>query len=362
MAFINGMLLLDAPGSALNNAGQSAGTRADNIVEVKVINAPEGQYPYVSAQAFRYWLRTTLTKHYGDTWIASPVFREQKIAYPDGNPIEYWDDDLFGYMRAQSKRTSAVEAREADTSRAIETVTHGTITRVSPLRVSTLVSLAPASIVDDFGVMARHEGNPVPHEHQFYKTVLRGLFSLDLKAAGTFSYENRTGFLNLDKERIELAQQRGLEHDQAAKTYRLPLEERINRVATLLQAFGHLEGGAKLTLHYTNVAPALAVFAVTRGGNNIFMYVAGTDHMRRPIFHLEAFKEALTVFQDDILSDVYVGWARGFLDREREKLEKALAEDPVLKEQWAQRIKIGHPRKLFAELAGILTEQGAAWF
>src|SRR6185312_5073869 len=111
-----------------------------------------------------------------------------KIAYTDSNPLLYWDDDLFGYMRAPSKRESARLKREADTSRAGETETTGAITRAAPFRVSTLVSLAPVSITSDFGTMSRHEGNPVPHEHQFYRATLRGLFSLDLHASGTFSY------------------------------------------------------------------------------------------------------------------------------------------------------------------------------
>jgi CRISPR-associated protein Cst2 len=38
------------------------------------------------------------------------------VAYTDANPIRYWDDDLFGYMRAPSKRAAAVEQREADES------------------------------------------------------------------------------------------------------------------------------------------------------------------------------------------------------------------------------------------------------
>ena len=31
--------------------------------------------------------------------------------------------------------------------------------------------------------MSRHEGDPVPFEHQFYRTTLKGLFSLDLHSS-----------------------------------------------------------------------------------------------------------------------------------------------------------------------------------
>src|SRR5919108_2714457 len=133
MSFVTGLLLIDAPASALNNLGNIPGERTDNKTGVKVIRAKDGAYPYVSAQAFRYWLRITL-ENAGIGWKSAPIYREEKIAYTDANPIEYWDDDLFGYMRAPSKKESAKAAREADASRENETPTTDTITRVAPFR------------------------------------------------------------------------------------------------------------------------------------------------------------------------------------------------------------------------------------
>ncbi len=206
MSFITGLLLIDAPASALNNLGNIEGERFDNISGVKVIKARDGSYPYVSAQAFRYWLRNTLTTHVTD-WKAAPIYREEKVAYTDANPIKYWDDDLFGYMRAPSKKESAKAKRDADLTRAGQTETTDTITRVAPFRVGTLVSVGPVNLTEDFGTMSRHEGDPVPFAHQFYRTTLKGLFSLDLGACGTFSYRQKTGFRHLDDTRIELAKQ-----------------------------------------------------------------------------------------------------------------------------------------------------------
>ena len=97
MAFITGLLLIDAPASALNNG------EADNIgSRVKTIRVRSADYPYVSAQSFRYWLRETLGRHFENEWQASPVYTEKKgkqQAFTEGDPIAYADDDLFGYMR-----------------------------------------------------------------------------------------------------------------------------------------------------------------------------------------------------------------------------------------------------------------------
>ncbi|NWG21018.1 MAG: type I-B CRISPR-associated protein Cas7/Cst2/DevR [Chloroflexi bacterium] len=344
MAFITGLLLIDAPASALNNAGAAPGARTDNTVAVKTIRTRTGEtFPYVSAQAFRYWVRTSLEEMPETGWQASPIFRETKVAYTDANPIRYWDDDLFGYMRAPSGAKAAQEARAADASRVVETplADKTTLTRAAPFRVGTLVSIAPVAITDDFGTMSRHDGDPVPHEHQFYRTTLKGLFSLDLSACGTFAYRRKTGFRHLDDVRIDLAKREGLIHDEQKYTYRLKTEERIRRVQALLSGMAKLEGGAKQTIHYTAVAPAVVILAVTRGGNNIFNYVIGEGKGEKrgmPVINTDALQEAIDVFRDDILSPVYVGWMKGFHDDERAKLGAF------------EQVRVSHPRQAFEAL------------
>lgn len=353
MAFVTGLLLIDAPASALNNLGNIPGERNDNTTGVKVIKSREGQFPYVSAQAFRYWLRMTLQGKSSD-WKPAPIYREEKIAYTDANPMQWWDDDLFGYMRAPSKKESAKAKRDADASRVGETDTTDTITRVAPFRVGTLVSIAPVTPTNDFGTMSRHEGDPVPHEHQFYRATLKGLWSLDLHAAGTFSYRNKTGFRNLDSVRETLAKQNNLEHLEAEKSYRLPLEVRQQRIKALFEGMAHLEGGAKQTLHYTDVAPAFTLFAVTKGGNHIFGHVVGANRSGQPEIKAEALMEALTVFQDDLLSPIYVGWVRGYLDNERATFEQFVAAHSKFD------IRVSHPRDAFLTFADALLEEANA--
>jgi CRISPR-associated protein Cst2 len=349
--FINGILLLDAPASALNNSNKALDAEYDNEVGVKLIKTKEGALPYVSAQAFRFWLRSTLSQN--ANWLSAPIFRENKVAYTDANPLKWWDDDLFGYMRAESKKTSAKEAKAEAGARENETETKTSITRVSPFRMSTLVSIAPVSLTKDFGTMSRHEGDPVPHTHQFYRTTLKGLFSLDLNRAGTFSYRDQSGSRNLDEVRIEAAKAQGLTHDESSKEYRLPTNERTKRIRALLEGLAHLEGGAKQALHYTDVTPAILMACVLKGGNNPLHYAIIADEKGRPMLQEEALEQALTVWKDSIQSKLYVGWVKGFYDTEREKLERKLQALGI-------EFLLDHPRTVLQALSADL-ENNPAW-
>ena len=98
---VQGFYLIDVDVVALNNAGKNTLSNFDNGVATKSIIKNGRNYTYVSGQAVRFWWRDALQKNCG--WSLSPVIREDKIAYTHADPIEYPDDDIFGYMRAASE-------------------------------------------------------------------------------------------------------------------------------------------------------------------------------------------------------------------------------------------------------------------
>lgn len=360
MSFVTGMILIDAPASALNNSGEAiANARTDNTSAVKSINTRRGErYPYVTAQALRYWLRNSLESSPDIEWRSSPVYREEKVAYTDANPIEYWDDDLLGYMRAPSKRKKAGDNDPQFAALTpMEEDAKGNpkpVTRAAPFRVSTLVSIAPVSITADFGVMARQDGDPAPYEHEFYRATLHGLFSLDLGMAGKFFYRRRTGFQNLDAVRVQQAVQHGLEHVEAERAYRLPQAERVRRVQSLLLGLGRLNGGAKQTLHYTDVTPAVTVLGFTKGGNHPFNYLFA-EKQGTLRFDEAVLAKAVLDARGDLVenSPIIIGWKHGYLPEERQKVEQIQLDGvPV----W-----FGTPREAFGWAATWLADNAHLW-
>jgi CRISPR-associated protein Cst2 len=97
--FVQSAILIDVDGASLNNWGKdtsnSQGT--DNATAVKKVFKNGRMYAVVAGQAWRYWWRESLGLN---GWSLSPITRDDKVAYTDVNPIEYADDDIFGYMRA----------------------------------------------------------------------------------------------------------------------------------------------------------------------------------------------------------------------------------------------------------------------
>jgi CRISPR-associated protein Cst2 len=350
MAYLTALLLIDAPASALNNSGDPIpNARTENTTSVKFIRKRDGGfYPYVSAQAYRRWLRATLEAD-PQGWQMSPVYREEKVAYVDANPIQYWDDDLLGYMRAPGK----TKKNKGEGDAALKDMTPlgaevSALTRISPLRVSTLVAVSPVYITNDFGVMARQEGDPAPHEHQFYRATLQGLLSLDMGSVGVFTYSQRTGYQNLDSIRIKQAQENGLEHLEAERAYRLPIDQRIRRVRRLIEAIPLVQGGAKQTLHYTDVTPVVTIAAVTRYGNHPFNYLFA-DKGDEITFNVEAFIEIIDSYRDQFLSPVYIGWRPGYAPGQRAKLA-------TLPDSVSEVVGLGTPGQAFNVLSAALAD------
>ena len=325
-----GLTLIDAPHSALNNAGTEASQATENIVTVKKLQKGRDTYPYVSGQAWRNWWRTTLEQEFDD-WHNSPIEREKKIAFTAADPVTYDDDDVFGYMRAQSEMQGKKKVNL-------------TVTRLSPLKCSPLISIAPQTPTNDFGVMARQEGDPVPYEHQFYACVLQGIFSLDLAAVGAFSHINKTGYLNIAESYVAKIQDADGTQIGEEPVWVLPKETRVRRCQQTLEALPLLSGGAKLTSHLTDVTPKLIILSVLDGGNHPFMNLM-VERNGVGELSIEALLEVIDDYANRFCDAIYIGRRIGFMDELDDDL-RGLADNTNL----PCEIVYNTPNKVIAQL------------
>ncbi|ADG13585.1 CRISPR-associated autoregulator, DevR family [Methanocaldococcus infernus ME] len=320
MKFVSGLVLIDAPHSALNMMGTDTSTPDRNKVVVKKLKCGRDSYAYVSAQAWRYWWRLTLKEHFN--WELSPVEKVEgkNQVYTKANPIKYPDDDIFGYMKAMEDFT---------------------VTRISPLKNTPLISILPVrnSLTSDFANTSRHEGDPVIYEMEFYSTVLKGAFSLDLDAVGRFSLIDKAGFRNIidfekykeDKkkskklEKIRKEINWDEEYLKAAKEigvimkkneWIMPNDIRAKRATETIKALKYLYGGAKQTLFLTDVTPKFIALGMFNGGINPFISDIFYEDRGEIVFNKEALVKRLEEFKDVLESKkIFFGFDEGFIKK-----------------------------------------------
>jgi len=303
-------VLIEANGAALNNSGDPIErARTDNTVSVKAIRIGSRRYPYVSGQAWRRWWRETLYEDYG--WQPSPVTREAKSAYTAGDPVNYADDDIFGYMAAKKSKTNKETGED----------TGGTQRRISPLKNSLLISVLPNTIEQDFAHFTRNlpgNSDPLLFEFEHYSTYLQGVFSLSLTDAGRFEI----GKMRDLPENFSEANLTVTDH-QAANGVRiasLPADERKKRVVECIEALAKLRGGANLTRNLSNVAPVAVIIGFLDGGNAPFQRVfKPTEDYAGVEVDIERLKAVLADYKDRLLpveSPVIFGAIPGVLCNE----------------------------------------------
>ncbi len=321
--FVHSSILIDVDGASLNNWGSDATNTQgmDNTSAVKKVFKNGRMYAVVAGQAWRYWWRESLGLN---GWSLSPITRDKKIAFTDANPLNYADDDLFGYMRASKDEVKDEDGNTVliggrGKNRDNPKMEDVTVTRISPLKNSILTSVTSIDkkVLNEFSTMARQDGDAVPYEKQSYSTVLKGMFSLDLDQVGTFTKINRSGFKNVTDITYNKVLETGTEVDDLinpnVQRARLENSIRMQRAKDTIIALKTIAGGAKRSTNYVSVKPDFIILAVFKGGNNIFDNIAVEENGRATL-SIEALKEAILDNKEYLRSDVYIGKASGFMD------------------------------------------------
>lgn len=326
-----GFILLDVDVVALNNAGKSTSSNFDNAVATKKVFKNGRAYTYVSGQAWRYWWREALQKNHG--WALSPITRDNKIAFTAADPIKYADDDIFGYMKA-AKDVIVDEDGKPVLKNGKEQTENVTVTRVSALKNSVIVSVGSTRSAENWSSMARQEGDSVPYVKEEYSAIMKGMFSLDMEQAGTFSNYNKTGFKNLTEKLKEDALANGAieiednfvkdSKGNAQKLVRLPEDIRLKRIEDTLKALKTISGGAMQTNNMADVTPKFIVLATTTTGNHPFSHIASSEGMNsdKVYLNIEGIKEVLKDYKDQFQGKVFIGRRSGFLDDYSDSLKE----------------------------------------
>jgi len=311
---ITGALLIDATATFLNGAGLGVQEDKNRVIpktyKERVNNRIE-DVPYVSAQSWRRWLRDTANEE--NNWNPSELRAvgegsekgtTNKIA-TELNPIEFPEDDLFGYMKAGAKGEESVQ-------------------RTSPFKSSILKGIKNMRTINiDEAFVHLKEGTPLPYSTKFYSAHLEGFFNLEYYRLGV--YDNLGSKQELSSELLNKHVDKLEQSSLGGKFFRYKLknasENRNNNAAGLLKGLAYLRGGAKQAAFGADVSPKVLILAGLESANPIFNNLfIGTGE--RPILNTELLLELAADYNEKLATPIYVGFRKGYLQNEEEVTEK----------------------------------------
>lgn len=307
---IAGCLLIDARAAFLNGAGLGAGEDRNQVIPktfTETINGKREKVPYVSAQAWRRWLRNTTNEE--NDWPPSEL---EAIGKSEGkgstnkiatklNPLEFPEDDIFGYMRSGTGSEESVQ-------------------RTSPMKTSILKGIpGKRAINTDEAFVHLKEGTPLPYSTQFYSAHLEGFFVLEYYRLGV--YDNLGSHVELEKALLEECRDR-LDSKEFYKGYMRYTRKdadvsRKNNAAGLLKGLAHLRGGAKMAAFGADVSPKALILAGMECANPVFNDLFDGKG-EKPELKVNCLHEIAADYASKLATPIYIGIRTGYLQNEDE--------------------------------------------
>ena len=363
LTHIAGTFVIQADGAFLNGAGLGQGEDRTTTIPKRLWDG-KSLIPYVSSQAWRRWLRNTLIEETG--WEPSEIRaikfnakgNTSKVA-GQVNPIDFAEDDLFGYMRTGAEEEEASENEEendvetpAPEAPQAKRARVKSVMRPSPFASSLLVGIRRAnSRTKDDGTVFPENGTPLRYSTEFYVANMQAVFCLDYSRLGVFRnigdrVELAEEYIksNLDKAAIKVIEELG---DKGRVYAMTDTAQRKVRTSALLNALAVLRGGAKQAQFGNPVAPQLIIAAGLSCGNPIFHHLLDDDAEQGVQLKIEVLKEIVWEYEDRIVSPVYIGIRKGYLQNEADVQALGQMNDSV-------QFVITTPREAMAQLSKAL--------
>jgi CRISPR-associated protein Cst2 len=306
---ITGAILIDATAAFLNGAGLGSGEDKNKVIpktfKEKVNNRME-EVPYVSAQSWRRWLRDTTNEE--NSWNPSEL---RAIGKSEGkestnkiatelNPIDFPEDDLFGYMKSGKGDEESIQ-------------------RTSPFKTSILKGIRNMrALNNDEAFVHLKEGTPLPYSTRFYSTHLEGFFNLEYYRLAV--YDNLGSHQELSGELVDKNKEKFNESNLYGNKFkRYELKDALNirkkHAAGLLKGLAFLRGGAKQAAFGADVSPKVLILAGMESANPVFNNLfIGTGE--KPALSLETLKQLAADYKEKLATPIYIGIRAGYLQNE----------------------------------------------
>jgi len=273
----------------------NAGEGGTNLVDVKKYKKNGVEYPYVSGQAMRYYIKEAIRRNLGDNeYMCVPNDKGETC----GNIERCIGCDLFGFMTTIKKGTVLPGFPDGHPG--------GAITRVSPVKVSPAIGLLPfdENAVLDF-LTRRHRLS----EGEMSGDIVNVEIGLNLYKCGVVIDAVRVGGeerINEDKRTVEIE-------------YYVYEDERKKRIAKVIEAIRFLSDYSKQARLLTDFTPDFILIAFQdRYSHRLQKAIKLREGSSIDIERLE------TIIRDiqEYTPTIFAGLLSGVIENEEEVKEK----------------------------------------
>jgi len=332
--YIAGNFCIQADAAFINGAGIETASEDRNVTVPKTMWKNGKKIPYVSSQAWKRYLRETMISE--TNWPQSQLRaigwnskgNTSKIAGML-NPVDFREDDIFGYMFAKGKSAQELPKDATDEQKAIgESLPTVQIKRTSTFLASLLYAVQDFHTLNqDEAFVHLKEGTPIPYTTEFYNADLQAIFGIDYERLGVFDNKNETDFEldpklaneSVKNKKITIVGTPDAKGNNIYQKANLK-EYKKETVSELLKALAVLRGGAKATQFGTDISPKALVLAGLNSKNpflnNIFF--AEKDGI---ILDLKTLEELVKDYAERIETKVYIGIRSGYFKNEQDILK-----------------------------------------
>ena len=261
----------------------NSGEGGSNLVDIKKFRYGGQEFPYVSGQAMRFYLKEAIRRH----------LQPQEACIADeqgetcGRIAECVLCDLFGFM------TTVPDV--------------GALTRVSPVKVSPAMGLLPLddTMVIDF-LTRRHRGAIAQQEAEMRGDIVNVELAVNIYKAGVCVDVLRVGH---EEELVQIAEQESAKKGKAIKSIRsvqlkalVEEQERSRRISLLLDAIKDFSDYSKQARLLTDFTPDFVLVALQHNYSHrlqkaIELYSDGTASL-----NVERLRQIITEVREELVT------------------------------------------------------------
>ena len=261
----------------------NSGEGGSNLVDIKKFRYGGQEFPYVSGQAMRFYLKEAIRRHLKPEEAC--VADEQGETC--GRIAECVLCDLFGFM------TTVPDV--------------GALTRVSPVKVSPAMGLLPLddTMVIDF-LTRRHRGAIAQQEAEMRGDIVNVELAVNIYKAGVCVDVLRVGH---EEELVQIAEQESAKKGKAIKSIRsvqlkalVEEQERSRRISLLLDAIKDFSDYSKQARLLTDFTPDFVLVALQHNYSHrlqkaIELYGDGTASL-----NVERLRQIITEVREELVT------------------------------------------------------------